>query len=107
MLVRFEAIDDRTAAESIRGAMLFVLSEALGAPGPDAYWEHELVGASVYDRSGTLLGTLEGVIPRKEQDLWRLNTGSSTVLIPAAKAIVVEVDIANRRVVIEPPPGLL
>lgn len=108
VILLLEETLDRTMAEELRGAMLFAAPEDAPAPlAPDAYWEHELVGLEVRDLSGTVLGSLTGVLARPEQDLWEMEGPSGSVLIPATKAIVRSVDVAAGVVVVELPPGLL
>lgn len=114
IILLLEETLDRTMAEALRGALLFVPlaapGEALPLPEPleeDAYWEHDLVGLEVRGLDGARLGSLTGVLSRPEQDLWEMEGPSGTVLIPATKAIVRSVDVAGGFVVVDPPPGLL
>jgi 16S rRNA processing protein RimM len=105
-LVRFQGIEDRAAAEGIRGA-LFVSSEALRDLEEGEFWTHELTGCSVVSTDGHIVGTVDSVIANPGQDLLVVATGSGEVLVPAVAPIVVEVDVAARRVTIDPPEGLL
>lgn len=108
MLVRFEGIEDRDAAEAIRGSLVFVSSSELASLDEDSFWEHELIGARVVDRDENQIGTITRVLPRFEQDLWEVDSGvGREVLIPASKQIVVSVDLEHKIVVIDPPEGLL
>ncbi|MEI8334031.1 MAG: ribosome maturation factor RimM [Chloroflexota bacterium] len=59
--VRFEAIPDRTAAESLRDALLEVGIDEVPAPEGDAVYWHELVGVEVRGVDGTSLGTVRDV----------------------------------------------
>jgi 16S rRNA processing protein RimM len=109
LLVRFEEIPDRTAAEAARGILL----HASIAPGespedPDEYYDHQLVGLAAYDVSGTALGEVTGLVHGGAQDLLAVRTpdGRDT-LVPFVKALVPEVDLAARRVVIADRPGLV
>lgn len=97
-LFRFEAVDDRTAAESLNGA---VLSGApLDAPVGGELWVHDIVGAEVRDQSGELLGHVETVQANPAHDLLVLDDGT---LVPA----VFVVDHGPGHVVVDLPPGLL
>jgi 16S rRNA processing protein RimM len=107
LLVRFEEISDRDAAEAIRGSQFFVSASELSHLDEDSFWEHELVGSSVVARDGRLIGAITRVLPRVEQDLWEVDSDGALILIPASKEIVVSVDLAKREVVIDPPPGLV
>lgn len=66
MLVRFEGIADRTAAEALQGAVL--TAESLPTEG-DELWVHELVGARVRDLAGADLGVVEAVEANPASDL--------------------------------------
>ena len=64
--MRFEGVDDRTAAEALQGATLF--AEALPTEG-DELWVHELIGATVQDRDGNALGVVEAIEANPASDL--------------------------------------
>ena len=72
----------------------------------DAFWERDLVGLAVVDSGGRRLGVVSAVLSRAEQDLWEVESPEGKVLLPAAKAIVVSVDLAQRKVTVDPPAGL-
>lgn len=106
LLIGFDPPMDRTQAEALRGLRIFAAPEDLPALPEDTYWEHELVGLSVVDVQGRSLGTLTGVLARVEQDLWQVDTPTGPVLLPAAKGMVISVDLGTRRVTVDPPAGL-
>jgi 16S rRNA processing protein RimM len=97
-LVRFEGIEDRTAAEALRG--IVVTGDALGSLPENEVWVHELIGSSVSDRAGTDLGTIVAVEANPAHDILVTEEG---VLIPIV--FVVERDAG--RVVVDLPEGLL
>jgi 16S rRNA processing protein RimM len=97
-LFRFEGVDDRTAAESLNGA---VLSGApLDAPAGGELWVHDIVGAEVRDQSGEVLGRIATVQANPAHDLLVLDDGA---LVPAAFVV----DHSPGLVVVDLPPGLL
>ena len=97
-LVRFDGVDDRTAAEGLRGAI--VTGDPLDAADDGELWVHELVGAHVVDRSGGDLGTVTAVEANPAHDLLVTDGG---MLIP----IVFVVEQSPGRVVVDLPEGLL
>jgi 16S rRNA processing protein RimM len=97
-LVRFDGIDDRTAAEALRG--IVVTGDALESLPENEVWVHELIGAAVSDRAGTDLGTIVAVEANPAHDILVTEEG---VLIPIV--FVVERDAG--RVVVDLPEGLL
>jgi 16S rRNA processing protein RimM len=106
LLVKFEGVTTRSGAEGLRGS-LFVAADQLRELQVGEYWQHEVTGCRVVDRAGNLVGTVARVIPGAAQDLLAVATDRGERLVPVVSAIVVEVDVAGRRVVIDPPPGLL
>ncbi|HEU4997778.1 MAG TPA: ribosome maturation factor RimM [Lapillicoccus sp.] len=106
-LLGFEDIPDRTGAESLRGTRLVAPAQASNDD-DDGWYEEELVGLTVVDRSGTRLGEVTGLEVGPAQDLLvvRLDTGTEAYL-PFVEAIVPEVDVEAGRVVVDPPDGLL
>ena len=104
-LLGFEEIPDRTGAESLRGTRLVAQAQASD---DDGWYEDELVGLAVVDRTGTRLGEVTGLEVGAAQDLLlvRLDSGTDAYL-PFVEAIVPEVDVEGGRVVVDPPEGLL
>jgi len=109
LLVTFEELTDRTAAEGARGIVLHATIPADESPeDPDEYYDHQLVGLAAYDVDGTALGMVAGVVHGGAQDLLRVDTPDGReALVPFVKALVPEVDLAGGRVVIADRPGLV
>lgn len=109
LLVTFEEVADRTAAEAARGILLHATVPADAAPDdPDEYYDHQLVGLAAYDVSGAALGSVTGLVHGGAQDLLTVRTPDGRdALVPFVKALVPEVDLAGRRVVIADRPGLV
>jgi 16S rRNA processing protein RimM len=109
LLVAFEEIPDRNAAEAARGIVLHSTIAADEVPeDPDEYYDHQLIGLAAYDLDGTHLGELTAVQHGSAQDLLTvLTTDGRTTLVPFVAALVPEVDLAAGRVVIADRPGLV
>jgi 16S rRNA processing protein RimM len=109
LLVTFEELGDRTSAESSRGIVLHASIPADESPeDPDEFYDHQLVDLDAYDVQGTPLGTVVGLVHGGAQDLLRIATPDGREgLVPFVKALVPEVDLAGRRVVIADRPGLV
>jgi len=110
-VVFFDGIDDRTAAESVVRAILWIDQDAASdAPEDDAWYDHQLVGLDVV-RDGEVVGRVTRVDHMPAQDLLIVSSATHSgadreVLVPFVKAIVPEVDVAKGRVVVTPPAGL-
>jgi 16S rRNA processing protein RimM len=102
-LVRFEDVDDRNAAERLRGA-LYVPAAERRALDEDEYWPDDLIGMEVVDVSGARLGTVTDVRGTGAQDLLVVDGRS---FVPMVKEIVRDVDVEARVIAIDPPEGLI
>jgi 16S rRNA processing protein RimM len=102
----FKGVDDRTAAEGLAKAILWV-SHDLAEPSneEDAWYDHQLVGLAVI-RDGVKIGTIRQVNHLPVQDLLVVATDSGDVLVPFVKAIVPSVDIKAGTLTVTPPHGL-
>ena len=107
LLVRFEGIASPEDARRFQGRILAVpRDEALPAP-PGQFYPWQLEGALVETTDGRPVGRFVRVEESPGQALWVVKDGDRERLIPAVPEIVVEVSVAERRVVIDPPEGLL
>lgn len=112
ILVTFEDVPDRTAAEALRGLAVWVRAEDLPPPDPDDVYLHELpglrvrlAGAAVSDPD---LGVIEDVLDAGGAELWRIrDRAGREILFPAVDALVPAIDLDAGLVIIDPPPGLL
>ena len=117
----FEDVADRTTAESLVKAILWIDQDPAEPAEPDAWYDHQLIGLDVV-RDGVVVGVIDRLEHLPAQDLLvvtvgdpstgsgqRPSTGSDRrreVLVPFVRAIVPEVDVEHRRVVVTPPDGL-
>ncbi|GAA3904687.1 ribosome maturation factor RimM [Microbacterium invictum] len=108
-VVFLEGIDDRSAAETIVRAILWVDQDEQSAPvEDDAWYDHQLVGLDIV-RDDVIVGRLIRVDHLPAQDLLivrPVDAGDREILVPFVKAIVPEVDIAAGRIIVTPPAGL-
>ncbi|CCE75292.1 ribosome maturation factor RimM [Clavibacter nebraskensis] len=101
----FEGVADRTAAESLAKAILWMTPPADEPAEPDAWYDHQLVGLKVL-RDGVEVGTVSLVDHFPAQDLLHVDTPTGTVLVPFVQAIVPSVDVEAGTLVVTPPLGL-
>jgi len=102
----FEGVDDRSTAEELIRAILWIDEDTQSASDEeDAWFDHQLVGLDVV-RDGAVVGRVARVEHLPAQDLLIVRVGDDEVLVPFVKAIVPEVDVPGGRVVVTPPPGL-
>jgi 16S rRNA processing protein RimM len=102
----FKNVVDRTAAESLIKAILWVDQDlAEQSDEEDAWYDHQLVGLTVI-RDGERVGTVSLIDHLPAQDLIHVTTETGTVLVPFVKAIVPSVDIDAGTLTVTPPAGL-
>ncbi len=107
LLVSFEGIEERTAAERLRGLTLVVPRSMLPALPEGEYWPHQLIGCEVITESGRSLGAIQDVIANPANDLWAaIDEQGVETLIPAIREFVLGVDIEGRRVLVRDLVGL-
>lgn len=109
LLLTFEEVPDRTAAEGLRGVLLLAeVDETEEGGEPDAWYDHQLVGLSARKLDGSEAGEVVGVEHGAAQDLLvlRLPDGR-TAWVPFVTALVPVVDLDAGVVVLDPPGGLL
>ena len=97
VVVRFHGVETRTAAEALAGTPLYVDRSALPQPSEDDEFYHtDLVGLTVRDLEGNVLGTVEAVQNFGAGDMLalRLGTGGSA-LIPFTAAAVPAIALAD------------
>jgi 16S rRNA processing protein RimM len=108
LLVQFEGVADRNVAEALRRVVLCVESEELPpTTDPDEFHDHQLMGLAVVDGGGAPIGEVVRIDHAPAADLLVVRRPDGReALVPFVKAIVPDVDLAARRVVVTPPEGL-
>ena len=108
LVVRFEELADRGAAEAARGTELVCAIDPAERPeDPEEFYDHQLVGLQVETTAGEPVGELVRIEHGAAQDLLVIGTTQGEVLFPFVAALVPEVDVPGRRVVVDDRPGLL
>jgi 16S rRNA processing protein RimM len=108
LLVRFDEVPDRTAAETLKGALLLADTDSLPPTGdPDEFYDHELEGLQAVLVDGTEVGVVREVLHSAAGELLVIDRAAGELLVPFVRQIVPEVDTKGRRVVLDPPEGLL
>jgi 16S rRNA processing protein RimM len=107
LFVRIEGVTSPEAAKRFSGRLLAVAREDV-LPAPEgSFYAWEMVGAVVETRDGRRVGEFVGVDDNSAQPLWIVAGQGREHLVPAVPEIVVDVNVAQRRIVIDPPEGLL
>ena len=104
LFLTLKGFRDRTSVEKFRHALLQVPESELPQLPEGEYYRFQLIGLTVVDRDGHVLGTLDEVIETGANDVYRVHPPSGPdLLLPALADVIVTVDLATRRMVVDPP----
>jgi 16S rRNA processing protein RimM len=108
LVARIAGVADRTAAERLRNTKLYVGRDRLPAPANEEFYHADLIGLVALAADGSELGKVVAVHNFGAGDLIELQpaAGGPAVMLPFTVASVPVVDIAGRRIVVDPPDGL-
>ena len=95
-IVAFDGVGDRSAAQALRGAVLY----AAPLEDPDELWVHELIGAEVVDQHDVRRGVVVNVLQNPASDLLELDSGA---LVPATFVAGLE---PGERIAVDVPDGI-
>ncbi|MFE7841082.1 ribosome maturation factor RimM [Streptomyces sp. NPDC057474] len=109
LLLRFEGVRDRNAAEALRNTLLIAEVDPEELPEEeDEYYDHQLMDLDVVTKDGVEVGRIIEISHLPSQDLFIVErSDGSEVMIPFVEKIVTEIDLTEQRAVIDPPPGLI
>ncbi|MFB6671707.1 ribosome maturation factor RimM [Streptomyces sp. NPDC057684] len=109
LLLRFEGVRDRTAAEALRNTLLIANVDPEELPeDEDEYYDHQLMDLDVVTTDGVEVGRITEISHLPSQDLFIVERpDGSEVMIPFVEEIVTEIDLEEQRAIIDPPPGLI
>jgi 16S rRNA processing protein RimM len=103
-ILALAGVETMDAAELLAGVDLWVPQAALEPLPQGTYYRHDLVGCEVRDRSDGLVGrvtAVEGTLDRSYLVI------DGAVMLPLVDGICLQVDTAARRIVVDPPEGLI
>jgi len=106
-LLQIEAVNDRTEAEVLAKCQILVDETQLPGLDADEFYHHEIVGFAVETTDGTRIGEVSETLPTGLNDVWIVRDGDREHLVPVVASVVTHIDRAHRRIVIDPPDGLL
>jgi 16S rRNA processing protein RimM len=104
VLAHIDGVDDRDAADRLRGTELYVDRDVLPVPEAEEYYHADLIGLDVEMGDGAHLGTVKAVQNFGGGDILEVARDDGGVdMLPFTHAVVPEVDVVGRRLVVEPP----
>ena len=107
LLIKFRGRDSIDNVESLRGAEIRIPREECLPTEDDQFYQFDLIGLPVQTTSGQILGAISSIIEHPGNDIWVVHDEAhNELLIPAISSVIKEVNLTQRRVIIEPLPGL-
>lgn len=108
VIVKLAGVDDANAAEPLRQQSLLIPLSQLAKLPPDSYYQHDILGLTVFTLDNHKLGPIVDIIETGSNDVYVIKgADGKQVLIPAIKAVVKQIDLIRRTMYIDPLPGLL
>lgn len=101
--LKFAGVDDRTAADRLRGAYVEVDVAEVAPLAAGHFYHWQLLGLKVLDPEGKELGAITDILEYPANDVYVVS-GGSEVMVPALASVVREVDVEGGRMVVELPP---
>lgn len=105
--LKLKGVDTLSQADRLAGLDVCVPEECLKEREKDEFFLIQLIGCSVIDGNGKLAGRVKDVLSAGSGDLLVVERDGREILIPFHESICIEVDVPGKRIVIDPPEGLL
>jgi 16S rRNA processing protein RimM len=108
LVVHFDGVEDRDAAEALRGVLLVMpASDRPPIADPDEFYDTDLVGLSVRTVQGRPLGPVTDVLHSAAGSLLAIDVAGTELLVPFRLEFVPRIDLAAGIAEVDPPDGLL
>lgn len=109
LVANVQDVADRNAAEALRGARIFISRSAFPVTSPDEYYWVDLIGLSVSNRQGEVLGEVIGLIDAGPHSVLRIMPAGMTApikpdqerLVPFVATFVDDVDLEQRQITVD------
>lgn len=103
-----DGVDDRNAAEALRGARVFVPRSSFPSTGSDEYYWVDLIGLAVVNREGVALGQVRELLSTGPQTVlvlsYEQDGKTQERMIPFVSAFVDKVELAEKRITVDWQP---
>lgn len=104
VVAQAQEVEDRSGAEALRGARIFIGRSSFPTAGTDEYYWVDLIGLAVVNRQGDALGTVVGLIDTGPHSVLRVQPADPNAeerLIPFVAAYVDDVSLADKRITVD------
>jgi 16S rRNA processing protein RimM len=105
--VMLEGVSSAEAAAALKGRIVMIDPAELPAARPGEFYYFQALGCEVTTVGGETLGTVAEIFPTGANDVMVVRAGTREILVPVIADVIRSIDLAARRVVVDPIPGLL
>lgn len=110
VLLSLEGIESRDLAETLIGSELFVKRDSLPKLVDGSYYWFDIIGLAVFTNDEKYIGRVESIIPTGSNDVYVVKDAQkdrdNEILIPAIESAVLEIDLEQKRMIVDLPEGL-
>ncbi|QGY40078.1 16S rRNA processing protein RimM [Pseudodesulfovibrio cashew] len=108
VLLKCKGVNDRDRVDELRGMAVLIREDDLPEPDEGEHYIVDMLGCRVRLDDGTDVGVLETFYENPGQDTWVIVADDGKeILLPAVPEFVLDVDLDEEVIVIDPPEGLL
>ncbi|MCL2362163.1 MAG: ribosome maturation factor RimM [Defluviitaleaceae bacterium] len=93
VVIKFEGINDRNGAEKLVRSVILIPPDKALPLDEDEYFIRDLIGLKVQTEDGTTVGTIKDVFPTGANDVYIIDAGEKSFMIPAIKDVVLDVSM--------------
>lgn len=106
-ILKFQGLDSINDIEMYKGKSLYVTRENAVPLDEGEYFIADLIGMEVYEENGELLGSLKEVLETGANDVYEISlSDGSSLLLPAIKECILDIDVNLRRMRVHVLEGL-
>jgi len=107
VVLKFQGIDSVEDAESLRGFEVCITDDEVMPLEEGEFFDWELEGCEVVTTDGLELGKVTELLRTGGTEILVVEGGEKSFMIPFADSICPEIDVKKKRIVVDPPEGLL
>lgn len=106
VFIEFEGVEEIEAAEALIGSHVFISEDYLERLPEDEYYWQDIIGMTVMTEGNEILGRITSIFPTGSNDVYVCTGEKGELLIPAIDDVIVEIDMAGRKIIIRLLEGM-
>ena len=108
VLIKFKGIEDINMAEKYKGCYIKIKREDARKLPKDTYFIADLIGLTVYDENGNVLGKVDDIYNNKVHDIYVVKDDlGKQILLPSTKEVIKQINVDENRIVVHLIDGLI